>query len=141
MLEALLLDVDGTLVETEESHRPAFNATLRAAGPDWKWDAALYRRLLQVAGGRERIRHYVVTHRPERARRSDLDALLAQLHADKTRHFAEIVRSGELALHPGVMRLLREARACGSPSPPPACAISPCCWKALSGAKLWTLSR
>ena len=29
----------------------------------------------------------------------------------------------------------------GAPSPLPACAISPCCWKALSGAKLWTLSR
>jgi HAD superfamily hydrolase (TIGR01509 family) len=113
MLEALLFDVDGTLAETEESHRTAFNATFRAAGLDWEWAPALYRRLLQVAGGRERIRHFVVTHRPERARRSDLDALVARLHADKTRRFAEIVRSGELALRPGVMRLLREARACG----------------------------
>ncbi len=142
MLEALLFDVDGTLAETGESHRAALDATFRAAGPDWEWDPALYWRLLQVAGGRERIRHYVVTHRLERARRSDLDALLARLHADKTRRFAEIVRSGELALRPGVMRLLREARACGSPSPPPrVCGISPCCWKALSGARSWTLSR
>ena len=94
MLEALLFDVDGTLAETEELHRAAFNATFRAAGLDWAWDPALYRRLLQVAGGRERIRHYVVTHRPERALRSDLDALVARLHADKTRRFAEIVRSG-----------------------------------------------
>lgn len=113
MLEALLFDVDGTLAETEESHRAAFNSAFRAASLDWVWDPALYRRLLQVAGGRERIRHYIATHQPEFARHSDLDALVARLHADKSRRFAEIVRAGELGLRPGVMRLLREARACG----------------------------
>ncbi|GMQ90423.1 MAG: HAD family hydrolase [Gammaproteobacteria bacterium] len=113
MLEALLFDVDGTLAETEEAHRAAFNATFRAAGLDWVWDSALYRQLLQVAGARERIGHYIASHRPEFAARSDLEALVTTLHADKTRRFGEIVRSAGLGLRPGVARLLGQARSCG----------------------------
>jgi beta-phosphoglucomutase-like phosphatase (HAD superfamily) len=113
MLEALLFDVDGTLAETEEAHRAAFNAAFRAAGLDWVWEPALYRQLLRVAGGRERIGHYIASHRPDFAGRPDLEAWVAALHADKTRRFGEIVRSGGLGLRPGVARLLREALRCG----------------------------
>lgn len=43
---ALIFDVDGTLAETEEAHRQAFNATFAAAGLDWHWDPPLYAELL-----------------------------------------------------------------------------------------------
>lgn len=54
-LEALLWDVDGTLAETEEAHRRAFNTVFRAAGLDWDWDPDLYRELLAVAGGKDTL--------------------------------------------------------------------------------------
>ena len=54
-LAALIWDVDGTLVDNEERHREAFNAAFAAAGLDWHWDPAIYRELLGVTGGRERI--------------------------------------------------------------------------------------
>ncbi|MCB1457635.1 MAG: HAD hydrolase-like protein, partial [Nitratireductor sp.] len=57
-LGAVIFDVDGTLAETEEIHRKAFNAAFLEAGLDWHWDRDLYRRLLQVTGGRERILAY-----------------------------------------------------------------------------------
>ncbi|HQU02201.1 MAG TPA: HAD hydrolase-like protein, partial [Acetobacteraceae bacterium] len=58
-LKALIFDVDGTLAETEELHRVCFNAAFEAAGLTWQWDQKLYRRLLDVTGGKERIRHFI----------------------------------------------------------------------------------
>ncbi|MGA1562206.1 MAG: HAD family hydrolase, partial [Gammaproteobacteria bacterium] len=63
-LQALLFDVDGTLADTEEAHRLAFNEAFAAAGLDWEWSSALYTELLKVTGGKERIRHFVETHQP-----------------------------------------------------------------------------
>ena len=54
-LEALIFDVDGTLADTEEAHRQAFNQAFCAFGLDWNWTPSLYRELLQVTGGKERI--------------------------------------------------------------------------------------
>ena len=50
---ALLFDVDGTLAETEELHRRAFNDSFAYFGLPWVWDFALYRELLRVTGGKE----------------------------------------------------------------------------------------
>ena len=111
--QALIFDVDGTLAETEEAHRHAFNDAFRAAGVAWHWDADLYLKLLAVAGGRERIRHYLATLQPEFLADPGLDALIATLHADKTRRYSERVAAGEVALRPGVRRLLDEAHAAG----------------------------
>lgn len=107
-LEALIFDVDGTLAETEEWHRHAFNAAFAAAGLGWHWDQALYGRLLEVTGGKERIRRYADTHG------ETVDAAaIARLHADKTARYVASVEAGAVALRPGVARLLHEARAAG----------------------------
>jgi beta-phosphoglucomutase-like phosphatase (HAD superfamily) len=53
MPRALIFDVDGTLAETEELHRRAFNETFAAAGLAWHWSVEVYRDLLRVAGGKE----------------------------------------------------------------------------------------
>jgi beta-phosphoglucomutase-like phosphatase (HAD superfamily) len=37
MIKALIFDVDGTLAETEEAHRQAFNETFKQADLDWHW--------------------------------------------------------------------------------------------------------
>ncbi len=57
-LQALIFDVDGTLADTEEAHRAAFNQAFAEAGLGWVWDETLYIELLDVAGGKERILHY-----------------------------------------------------------------------------------
>ena len=109
-LEALIWDVDGTLAETEEGHRAAFNAAFADAGLDWHWDAALYARLLGVMGGKERIQHYLET--TPGAGTLDADAV-RRLHAAKTARYVAAVSAGSVALRPGVRRLLHEARAAG----------------------------
>lgn len=109
-LAALIFDVDGTLAETEEVHRRAFNEAFAAAGLPWAWDAPLYAELLGVAGGKERMRHYIEASGAQPA----LDAAaIARLHRDKTARYAALVATGEVVLRPGVARLLDEAEAAG----------------------------
>jgi len=113
-LKALLFDVDGTLADTErDGHRPAFNAAFREFGLDWDWDVELYGKLLAVTGGKERMRHYVEHFRPDYARPAGFDALVADLHKAKTRHYTRLLAAGGIPLRPGVRRLLTEARAAG----------------------------
>jgi HAD superfamily hydrolase (TIGR01509 family) len=112
--EALLFDVDGTLADTErDGHRLAFNAAFAEAGLDWEWDVALYGDLLGVTGGKERIRYYLDRWRPDWQGPADLTSFIAELHRSKTRHFVALLREGRIPLRPGVLRLLREARAAG----------------------------
>lgn len=111
-LEALIFDVDGTLAETEELHREAFNAVFREAGLDWTWDRRLYGDLLRVTGGKERIRHYVDAVL-RKSVTDDTDALIARLHRRKTALYGELIAGGSAALRPGVGELIAAARAAG----------------------------
>lgn len=107
-LQALIFDVDGTLAETEEAHRAAFNAAFAAWGLDWCWSRDDYRRLLKTTGGKERMRAYQADL-PEGARRLSEDEI-ARLHEDKTARYAEILACGDLTLRPGIADLVACAR-------------------------------
>ncbi len=113
-LSTLICDVDGTLANTErDGHRVAYNQAFAEAGLDWEWSVALYGDLLQVAGGKERMRFYVDRYRPDFRNRSDISQLITQLYVAKTRFFAERVSAEGIPLRTGVLRLLREAQAAG----------------------------
>ena len=110
-LKAVLFDVDGTLADTErDGHRPAFNAAFEEFNLPWYWDVPLYGELLQVTGGKERIRFYMEKHQRDELERSDMDAWIAGLHKAKTRHFKALMERGEIPLRPGVKRLIHELR-------------------------------
>ncbi|MCX8086518.1 MAG: HAD-IA family hydrolase [Rhodocyclaceae bacterium] len=112
-LEAVLFDVDGTLADTEEAHRQAFNAAFEEFGLPWHWDAPLYRKLLAVTGGRERIAHYCREVEPARLTQPGIEEFIARLHARKTKLYEDMVRAGQIAVRPGVVRLLAELKAAG----------------------------
>lgn len=112
-LTTLLFDVDGTLAETEEIHRQAFNRAFEQAGLDWHWSQQMYGELLSVTGGKERIKYYIEKHVPEFEAPVELSEFIAGLHAAKTEIYTAIVASGEVTMRPGVKRLLEEARAAG----------------------------
>jgi HAD superfamily hydrolase (TIGR01509 family) len=114
VLKALIFDVDGTLAETErDGHRIAFNRAFEAAGLGWHWDVEHYGALLAVTGGKERIAHHWHAIDPHAAGSPQAPDRVRALHAAKTTHYLDLVRSGTVVLRPGVRRLLIEARARG----------------------------
>jgi len=98
-LKALIFDVDGTLAETEELHREAFNRAFADAGISWFWSRPVYGRLLQVTGGRERILAYA-----EETGTCRVDA--AALHKVKTGYYKQAMSGSAIALRDGVERLI-----------------------------------
>ncbi len=110
-MPALIFDVDGTLAETEEGHRTAFNAVFAEAGVPWNWDRRVYRDLLAVSGGKERMAHYARKYDP--ARLVEIEPRLAELHVAKNGHYAAWVRASGGALRPGVRELVARSRARG----------------------------
>jgi HAD superfamily hydrolase (TIGR01509 family) len=108
-LQALIFDVDGTLADTErDGHRVAFNQAFAKAGLDWDWSIELYGKLLSVTGGKERMRFYLDTYRPDVRME---DRMIADLHKAKNQYYAQLLERGGIPLRPGVKRLLAAARA------------------------------
>jgi HAD superfamily hydrolase (TIGR01509 family) len=115
MLRALIFDVDGTLADTESAHLAAFNQAFAEFGLGWRWDEALYTKLLEISGGKERIVHY---WRATQAPLPETDSAamrdtVNRLHRLKTIAYESAVGAGTLSLRPGVLRLMDEALAQG----------------------------
>ena len=111
--QALIFDVDGTLADTEEVHRQAFNLAFAACRLDWTWDAPLYEELLRVTGGKERIASYIDRLRLPATEKRCLVDLIPEIHRAKTRLYRELIEVGTVEPRSGVRRLLMEARAAG----------------------------
>lgn len=110
-LRALVWDVDGTLAETEhDGHRVAFNQAFAEQGLDWHWDELLYRPLLAITGGKERLAHWWRAQDPVAAAQPEAPARIVRLHARKTAVYVDLVARGQVQLRPGVARLLQAAR-------------------------------
>lgn len=112
-LQAIIFDVDGTLADTEEVHRLAFNHVFQEFGLDWNWTPEHYRELLAISGGRERIADYGRLLRKRFATDAAFEEFVISLHQAKTRKYAAMLTEGEVSLRPGIRRLLDSARACG----------------------------
>ena len=113
-LKALIFDVDGTLTDNEcDGHRVAFNLAFRDAGLDWHWDVPTYLRLLEVFGGKERIRYFIEDFLTGFKPPGKFDDFVRELHVLKTAHYLALLKSGALPLRPGVKRLVKEARSAG----------------------------
>ena len=106
-IQALIFDVDGTLAETEEVHRAAFNRVFAEERLGWSWDVDLYRELLKTTGGKERMRAYAA-----RIGAGIDDAQIQRMHLAKNAHYGALTR-GRATLRPGVEDLIRRGHAAG----------------------------
>ena len=113
-MKAIIFDCDGVLVDTErDGHRVGFNRAFKQFGIDAEWDVPLYGRLLQVAGGKERMTAYFDEFGwPNGVDTAEAKgAQIKDLHKAKTAITAGLVSEGALPLRPGIARIVDEALA------------------------------
>lgn len=111
-IKAIIFDIDGTVIDTEkDGHRVAFNDTFREFGFDFAWDVDKYHELLQIAGGKERIRRYF--QQEGLFQDQDLDELVEKLHRRKTEIFIALIENRRLPLRAGIKRLMSDAMKAG----------------------------
>jgi HAD superfamily hydrolase (TIGR01509 family) len=111
-LEAVVLDVDGTLVDSErDGHRVAFNRAFEEAGLPDRWDVERYGELLAVTGGERRLNAYF--EEEESVPADEREDLASRLHRRKTEIFTEMAREGEIEPRPGVPEFLDELAGAG----------------------------
>jgi HAD superfamily hydrolase (TIGR01509 family) len=109
-LEALIFDLDGTMADTEEVHRQAFNAAFIKLELWWDWGPLRYAELLEVSSGVERLHRYVDSLNVDAAEKARLHAIVPVIHFTKSEIYLDLLRSWKPILRPGVKRLVGEAR-------------------------------
>jgi HAD superfamily hydrolase (TIGR01509 family) len=106
-LKAVIFGAIGTIAETSDLQRQAFNAAFAEAGLDWNWDIATYHELLNTNGGQNRLRAY---RDADPARTGVTDEQIVQLHQSKTKHFVELLANTPISPRPGVVELIDECQ-------------------------------
>jgi HAD superfamily hydrolase (TIGR01509 family) len=114
-IKGIFFDQDGVIIDTErDGHRVAFNDTFKEFGYDVEWSVQKYHELLQIAGGKERMRHHLHTEGfGKEVDPAEEDELIKAMHKRKTAIFIDLIESGKLPLRPGVKRLMQEAMDAG----------------------------
>ncbi len=112
-LKAIIFDVDGTLADTEDAHRIAFNRTFAENNLGWNWGVALYGKLLKVTGGKERIKYFVEDFLTDFSKPADYEGFVKNLHVQKTAHYTAALRDGHIPLRPGIRQLILDAHKAG----------------------------
>jgi len=114
-IKAAFFDQDGVIIDTErDGHRVSFNMTFKEFGFTDEWDVDYYHELLQIAGGKERMKHHWKTKGFSRPlTEEEIDNLVKEMHKRKTAIFVELIESGKLPLRPGIHRFMKELMDAG----------------------------
>ncbi|MEM8803314.1 MAG: HAD-IA family hydrolase [Pseudomonadota bacterium] len=97
-MKAIFFGSIGSLVETSEIQRGAFNSAFEAFGLDWHWDRDTYRQMLAESGGTKRVADYA------NIRNCDVDA--SAIHKLKTEIFQERLWNDGFKFRDGVLDVL-----------------------------------
>jgi HAD superfamily hydrolase (TIGR01509 family) len=111
-IKAVFFDMDGVIIDTErDGHRVSFNLAFKEFGFTDEWSVDTYHELLQIGGGKERLKYYWQTHGFSKPVPADqVDQLIRDMHKRKTAIFVDLIEAGKLPLRPGIHRFMREAQ-------------------------------
>ena len=104
-MAAILFGSIGTIVETSELQREAFNRAFEDHDLDWNWSRTEYRELLTNSGGADRIETYA------KSRNQKVDA--RAIHLSKSERFQQMLRNTPLRPREGVSDVIRSSKTNG----------------------------
>ena len=105
-LEGIIFDVDGTIADTEDIHRQAFNKAFSEYNLNWHWSREKYHELLFISGGKERIRKCLTEDNTINIDNNFIE----ELHKCKSEYYRSMLISADIKLRPGIKRLITEAK-------------------------------
>ena len=107
-IELFISDLDGTIVETEDYHRQAYNVLFKELGIQKSWNKHDYMQRLQTLGGNKFHEIFKWMDLPQ----EEYEETKSKLYQRKTELYAQLITedlvSGVLCLRPGIKRLFSE---------------------------------
>ena len=100
-MKAILFGSIGTLVETSDLQREAFNQAFNEAGLDWYWDQEDYTKLLKKSGGTKRIEDF--------AEKNNTNVDAKKIRERKTQIYNDKINSSLISPREGVLDVLEYA--------------------------------
>lgn len=104
-MSAILFGSIGTIADTSELQRQAFNQAFVAHGLDWQWHRADYLKMLEKSGGQNRIADYA------RSLGQTVDA--EAIHRSKSEIFQKSLTESRILPRPGVVETIQQAKKAG----------------------------
>lgn len=98
----------GTIVETSDIQRQAYNDAMQEAGLPWHWDRPTYSELLLQSGGKDRLAHLAAATSTPLSHK-----MIDQIHSRKTQLACSRMASQGVIPRPGVIDLIKLAQARG----------------------------
>ena len=100
-MKAILFGSIGTLIETSDLQREAFNQAFNEAGLDWYWDQEDYTKLLKKSGGTKRIEDF--------AEKNNTNVDAKKIRERKTQIYNDKINSSLISPREGVLDVLEYA--------------------------------
>ena len=100
-MKAILFGSIGTLIETSDLQREAFNRAFKEAGLDWYWDQEDYTKLLKKSGGTKRIEDF--------AEKNNTTVDAKKIRARKTEIYNNKITQTFISPREGVLDVLQYA--------------------------------
>ena len=100
-MKAILFGSIGTLIETSDLQREAFNQAFKEAGLDWYWDQEDYTNLLKKSGGTKRIEDF--------AEKNNTTVDAKKIRERKTQIYNDKINSTFIPPREGVLDVLEYA--------------------------------
>jgi HAD superfamily hydrolase (TIGR01509 family) len=104
-MTAVLFGSIGTVADTSELQREAFNRAFEHHDLDWHWDRDEYLSMLETSGGEERI--------AARARSLGQTVDAGAVHRTKSKIFQDTLATSGIVPRPGVVETIRAAKGRG----------------------------
>ncbi|NOX73178.1 MAG: HAD hydrolase-like protein [Alphaproteobacteria bacterium] len=112
-LKAVIFDVGGTIAETADVKRAAFNQAFAELGLDWVWGRAAFAQILTNALPGAEVEFYALLRNPAMFNRLERNGLLDEIPKRQQQIYFNLLEAGAAPLRPGVARLMGEIASSG----------------------------